>query len=111
MKDRSRSLSLLLALLVLLPRCRRPRRTGPGEPRRRRVTDQDGKPIEGATVKIRLPDVRRRASNGRPIPRAMVVPGLRGGDGRSPSRRPGFMTGETLYSISEVVRGAPSTTR
>lgn len=73
-----------------------------------RVTDPDGKPIGGAIVKIRLPD---RPDAGVEVKTdgkgRWAVMGLRGGEWRITIEAPGFMTGETVYAVSEVARGNP----
>lgn len=73
-----------------------------------RVTDLDGKPIEGATIKIRVPDHPEQGpdlktdSKGR-----WSYMGLRGGDWKISIEAPGYIPGETILGVSEVTRGNP----
>ncbi len=73
-----------------------------------KVTDQDGKPIEAATVKIQVPDrpdqgtELKTDSKGR-----WTYLGLRGGEWKIIIEKQGFITGETKINISEFVRGNP----
>jgi Flp pilus assembly protein TadD len=73
-----------------------------------RVTDPNGKPIAGATIKLRVPgrpndgpDVKTNASG------RWSVMGLRGGDWKITIEAPGYITGETVFSVSEVMRANP----
>jgi tetratricopeptide (TPR) repeat protein len=71
-----------------------------------RVTDQDGKPIAGAVIKIRLPDHPDQGVDVKTDSKGhWAFLGLRGGAWKITIEAPGFMTGETIYNVSEVIRG------
>jgi tetratricopeptide (TPR) repeat protein len=111
MKHRSRSLSLLFALLALLLALL-PARPAAAQDWRGsgrlegRVTDPDGKPIAGALIKIRLPDHPDQGADVKSDSKGRwAYLGLRGGSWKITIEASGFMTGETIYNVSEVVRG------
>lgn len=73
-----------------------------------RVTDPDGKPIADAVVRLRIPghpdqgpDVKTD-SKGR-----WKCMGLRGGDWKILIDAPGYVPGEAMFSVSEVIRANP----
>jgi len=108
-KRRISRLSVLLVLFVAVTASSAAAQDWRGKGRLEgRVTDEDGKPVAGATVKIRLPDNPSQGvdlksdSKGR-----WAYLGLRGGDWKITIEAPGFMAGETIYSVSEVARGNP----
>lgn len=109
MKDRSRRLPLFLALFALLLALPAAAQDWKGRGRLEgRVTDPDGKPIQGATVKIRLPDHLEAGVDVKTDGKGRwAFMGLRGGEWKITIEAPGFMTGETVYALSEVARGNP----
>ncbi len=109
MKHRCRSFAILLALFVVLQGLPATAQDWRGKGRLEgRVTDQDGKPIAGAVVKIRLPDHPddgpdlKTDAKGR-----WAYLGLRGGDWRITVEKEGFITGDITITISEVTRSNP----
>ncbi|MFI5180461.1 MAG: tetratricopeptide repeat protein [Thermoanaerobaculia bacterium] len=74
-----------------------------------RVTDMDGKPIEGATIKIRIPDHPDQGADAKTDAKGRwAYMGLRGGEWKISIEAPGYITGETILSVSEVMRGNPA---
>lgn len=109
MNGRMSPLSAFLALLVALAVGPANAQDWKGKGRvEGRVTDQDGKPVAGAAVRIRVPE---RADQGADVKTdakgRWAFLGLRGGDWKITIEAEGFMTGETVVSISEVMRGNP----
>jgi len=99
----------LLAFLVLLAALPAAAQDWTGKGRiEGRVTDPDGKPIAGATIKVRIPNrpndgpTTKTDAKGR-----WSVGGIRGGDWNVTIEAPGFMTGERSISVSEVQRMNP----
>jgi tetratricopeptide (TPR) repeat protein len=73
-----------------------------------RVTDPDGKPVAGATVKIRLPDSPDQGPDLKTDAKGRwAYLGLRGGDWKITIEAPGYMSGETIYAVSEFERRNP----
>jgi len=73
-----------------------------------RVTDMDGKPIEGAKIRISLPDHPEQGADLKTDSKGRwSYMGLRGGDWKITIEAPGYITGDTIYSVSEVARGNP----
>ncbi len=109
MKPPRAFLPYLLALSVLLVALPGAAQDWKGKGRLEgRVSDPDGKPIAGAIVKLRVvgrsdegPDVKTD-SRGR-----WTYMGLRGGDWKITIEAPGFIPGETTFSVSEVMRANP----
>ena len=94
-KRRISRLSVLLVLFVAVTASSAAAQDWRGKGRLEgRVTDEDGKPVAGATVKIRLPDNPSQGvdlksdSKGR-----WAYLGLRGGDWKITIEAPGFMAG------------------
>jgi tetratricopeptide (TPR) repeat protein len=74
-----------------------------------RVADQDGKPIEGATVKIQVPDHPEQGTEIKTDSKGRwTYLGLRGGEWKVIIEKLGYVTGETIISVSEFVRGNPA---
>jgi tetratricopeptide (TPR) repeat protein len=74
-----------------------------------RVTDSDGKPIEGATVKIQLALHPEQGADVKTDARGRwSYMGLRGGEWKLVVEKAGYVTGETVITVSEVVRGNPA---
>jgi tetratricopeptide (TPR) repeat protein len=109
MRDRSRRPPLFLALFALLLALPAAAQDWKGKGRLEgRVTDPDGKPIVGASVKIRLPDRPEAGVDVKTDGKGRwALMGLRGGEWKITIEAPGFMVGETVYSVSEVARGNP----
>jgi tetratricopeptide (TPR) repeat protein len=108
-KRTSRNLPRLLAFLVLFVSLPVAAQDWTGKGRLEgRVTDPDGKPIAGATVKLRLPDHPndgpdiKTDTHGR-----WSYLGLRGGEWKLTIEAPDYLTGEILIQVSEVMRGNP----
>jgi tetratricopeptide (TPR) repeat protein len=73
-----------------------------------RVTDQDGKPMAGVAVKIRLPDHPDQGADAKTDAKGRwTYMGLRGGDWICTIEFQGYMTGETTIHVSEVERSNP----
>ncbi len=110
MKHRCRSFAILLTLLVVLLGLPAAAQDWRGKGRiSGTVTDQDGKPIEGALIKIRLldhpdegPDLKTDAKG------RWAYLGLRGGEWKITIEKPGYVSGEASVNISEVLRGNPA---
>jgi tetratricopeptide (TPR) repeat protein len=102
-------LSSLLALLVAIAAGPAAAQDWKGAGRvEGRVTDHDGKPVAGATIRIRLPDHPDQGPDVKTDAKGRwAYLGLRGGDWKITIEAPGYMTGETVYSVSEVVRRNP----
>ena len=73
-----------------------------------KVTDLEGKPIAGATVKLRTgsspgsgPDLKSDGGG------RWTVLGLRGGEWKITIEAPGFIAGDVLIQVSEVTRANP----
>ncbi len=74
-----------------------------------RVTDMDGKPIEGAKIRISLPDHPEQGADTKTDAKGRwAYMGLRGGEWKVTIEAPGYITGETVLSVSEVMRGNPA---
>jgi hypothetical protein len=108
-KGSSRILTPLLALLVLVAALPAAAQDWIGKGRLEgRVSDADNKPIAGATIKLRLPDhpdegpTVKTDSHGR-----WSYLGLRGGEWKLTIEAPGYMAGETVIHVSEVMRSNP----
>jgi tetratricopeptide (TPR) repeat protein len=105
----SRILPPLLAVLVLLVALPSVAQDWRGKGRLEgRVTDPDDKPIAGATVTLRLPDHPdegpdiKTDSHGR-----WSYLGLRGGEWKLTIEAPGYLAGEIVIHVSEVMRANP----
>lgn len=73
-----------------------------------RVTDQDGKPVAGATIRIRVPNSPDQGPDLKTDAKGRwTYLGLRGGDWKITIEAPGYMSGETVYSVSEFERRNP----
>jgi tetratricopeptide (TPR) repeat protein len=73
-----------------------------------RVTDLDGKPIDGATVRIQVPDRPEQGTELKSDSRGRwTYLGLRAGEWKIIVEKPGYLTGETIIGVSEFVRGNP----
>lgn len=73
-----------------------------------RVIDPDGKPVAGATVRIRVPDHPDQGLDLKTDAKGWwACLGLRGGDWKITIEAPGYMSGETVYSVSEFERRNP----
>jgi Tfp pilus assembly protein PilF len=72
------------------------------------VTDQNGKAIASATIKLRVPGRPDDGPDAKTDSRGRwTVMGLRGGDWKITVEAPGYITGETMFSVSEVMRANP----
>jgi Flp pilus assembly protein TadD len=72
------------------------------------VMDQDGKPIKGALVKVRVPGRPDDGPNAKTDAKGRwAVMGLRGGDWKITIEAPGYLPGETTFGVSEVYRANP----
>ena len=102
-------LSLLLTLFVAVAALPAAAQDWKGKGRvEGRVTDQDGKPVAGATIQIRVPDHPDQGPDLKTDARGRwAYLGLRGGDWKITIEAPGYMTGETVYSVSEFERRNP----
>ena len=109
MKRVSRFLPALLAALVVLTTHPAAGQDWVGKGRLEGVVrDADGKPIQGATVKLRLPD---RPNDGPDVKTDAKGRwskfGLRGGDWKITIEAPGFQPGDIVITVSEVQRANP----
>jgi len=109
MRSLGRIIPILLSLFVLAAARPSTAQDWKGKGRLEgRITDQDGKPIAGAVVKIRVPGrpddgpTTKTDDKGR-----WTVMGLRGGDWKITVEARGFIPGETTFAVSEVYRANP----
>jgi tetratricopeptide (TPR) repeat protein len=109
MNDRFRHFPLLLAFFAILVAFPAASQDWKGKGRiEGRVTDQDGKPIEGAVVKVQVPGHPEQGAQLKTNAKGRwSYLGLRGGDWKITIEMPGFIVGETVISVSEVARGNP----
>ncbi len=109
MKRFGRSLPSLLALLVLLAAVPAAAQDWKGKGRLEgRVTDPDGKPIAGATVELRVKEHPNEGPNVKTDSKGRwAILGLRGGEWKVTIEAPGYLPGEIIIQVSEVMRGNP----
>jgi Tfp pilus assembly protein PilF len=109
MTRRIRLTTVLLALAVTLLALPASSQDWKGKGRLEgRVTDSDGKPIDGARIRISLPDHPEQGADLKTDAKGRwSYMGLRGGEWKISIEAPGYTAGETLYSVSEVARGNP----
>jgi tetratricopeptide (TPR) repeat protein len=109
MKRLSRILAALLATLVVLATLPAAAQDWVGKGRLEGIVrDQDGKPIQGATVKLRLPDRPNEGPDLKSDARGRWSKfGLRGGEWKVTIEAPGFQPGDIVITVSEVQRTNP----
>ena len=109
MKRLSRILVALLATLVVLATLPAAAQDWVGKGRLEGIVrDQDGKPIQGATVKLRLPDRPNEGPDLKSDAKGRWSKfGLRGGEWKVTIEAPGFQPGDIVITVSEVQRSNP----
>ncbi len=109
MKRLSRILAALLATLVVLATLPAAAQDWVGKGRLEGIVrDQDGKPIQGASVKLRLPDRPNEGPDLKSDARGRWSKfGLRGGEWKVTIEAPGFQPGDIVITVSEVQRANP----
>jgi tetratricopeptide (TPR) repeat protein len=109
MKRMSCLFTLLLAMLVLFAALPAASQDWVGKGRLEGVVrDQDGKPIQGATVKLRLPDRPNEGPDLKTDAKGRWSKfGLRSGEWKVTVEAPGFQPGDIVIAVSEVQRSNP----
>ncbi len=109
MKSPKRLMGLLVVLLLLGATLPLAAQDWKGKGRLEgRVTDQNGKPIVGAVVKVRVPGRPNDGADTKTDAKGRwTVMGIRGGDWKITIEAPGFVSGETTFPVSEVTRANP----
>ncbi|HUM03076.1 MAG TPA: tetratricopeptide repeat protein [Thermoanaerobaculia bacterium] len=99
----------LLALFILLAAFPAAAQDWKGKGRvEGRVTDPDGKPIVGATIKLRVPNRPNDGPDVKTDSRGRwACGGIRGGDWKITIESPGYLPGDIVIPVSEVQRLNP----